>query len=62
MDIKDIDTITTAEQARDKAIEWQDWQSEHSLSYGDYLEWAGYFTTLGEKFNLTEEFEENGIL
>lgn len=54
--------ITTQEEARDYAIEWQNWQSEQSLSYGEVAEWAGIFRALAEKFDLIEEFEENGII
>ena len=55
-------TITTREQARDFAIEWQDWQSRQSMSWGEVAEWNAYFAELGERFDLTEEFTENGVL
>ena len=55
-------TPQTEEEARQYAIEWQRWASEQSLSYGELAEWGGIFTELGERFNLTEEFKENGIL
>lgn len=52
----------TAEQARDKAIEWQNWQAEQSLSYGELAEWRAYFEALAVKFpELADEFKENGI-
>lgn len=54
--------INTAQQARDVAIDWQMWQSEQNLSYGEYAEWADYFTVLGEEWGLTEEFKDNGII
>lgn len=58
----DYSVINTAAEARDKAIEWQNWASERALSYGETAEWQAYFEKLGEEFNLTEEFRENGII
>ena len=61
--------ITTKEQARDYAIEWQQWASEQNeigkeptLYTSDLVEWADYFTKLGKKFGLIKEFKENGII
>lgn len=53
---------TTKEEARNQAIEWVSWQSQRSLSYGALAEWQEYFAALGEKFDLTDEFRENGII
>ena len=65
----DKKNITTKEEARAYAIEWQQWASEQNeigkeptLYTSDLVEWAEYFTELGKKFDLTEEFEENGII
>lgn len=58
----DISKITTADEARQYAIDWQNWQSEQSLSWGELAEWQAIFETLATKFDLTEEFKENGIL
>jgi hypothetical protein len=55
-------TIKTKEDARNYAIQWQNWQSTQSLSYSEVLEYQNYFSELGEQFNLTEEFKENGII
>lgn len=60
--IKEIKDIADQDEARDTAIYWQDWASEKSLSYTELAEWGAYFTELGKKFNLTEEFTENGII
>lgn len=57
-----ITKITTEDQARQAAIDWQIWAGEQSLSYGELAEWADHFTQLGEQFNLTDEFKENGII
>jgi hypothetical protein len=55
-------TVTTREQAQTVAIEWQAWMSENSLSYGELADWQGYFEELAERFDLVEEFRENGII
>jgi len=53
--------IKTEEEARQYAIDWQNWASEQSLFYSELAEWGEVFTGLGKKFDLTEEFIENGI-
>lgn len=55
-------SIKTKEEARQYAIDWQHWASEQNLSYDDLHEWQGIFVELAEKFKLTEEFQENGII
>lgn len=50
------------DEAREQAIEWQNWQSEQSLSYGEILQWQEYFESIAKEYDLTEEFKENGIL
>ena len=62
MKAPDLSTITTQEEARDAAIDWQTWAGEQSLSYGELADWAGRFEELGKQFNLTDEFKENGII
>jgi hypothetical protein len=32
------------------------------LSYGELAEWQAYFSELADKFDLVEEFKENGII
>lgn len=59
---KTFTDINTEEQARERAIEWQAWQSEQDLSWGEVAEWADYFRKLGELYGLTEEFTDNGII
>jgi len=54
--------IHTAEEARQYAIEWQQWASEQSLSYSELAIWGEIFTELADRYNLTEEFRENGII
>ena len=52
----------SASEARQQAIDWQAWQSEQSMSYLELAEWQAHFTQQAEKFNLTAEFKENGII
>lgn len=54
--------ISTKEQARQKAIDWQNWQSGQSLNYVELSRWAAYFEKLAKKFRLKTEFKENGII
>ena len=54
--------ITSADEARDAAIEWSYWVSEQNLSYGELAEWQSFFEALAERFDLTEEFTENGVI
>jgi len=54
--------IETQDQAREFAIDWQTWQAEQSMSYGELAEWGAFFEELAERFDLTEEFKENGII
>lgn len=53
---------TTQDEARQQAIEWQVDASELDLSYAELAEASDYFTRLGEKFDLLDEFKENGII
>ena len=62
MDIRDIKAIATPEDARQYAIDYQVWASEQSLSYGELEGWCARFRELADRFHLTEEFEENGII
>lgn len=55
-------TIQTAEEARQYAVDWQQWVSEQHLSLGELVEWQNIFVELAERFGLREEFEENGII
>lgn len=55
-------TPTNEEEARQYAIDWQNWVSEQNLSYSELAEWQAEFAEIGEQFNLTEEFKENGII
>jgi hypothetical protein len=54
--------VTTKDEAQDVAIAWQRWASEQDLSYGELAEWQAYFEDLAKRFDLMDEFKENGIL
>lgn len=54
--------VNTAAEARDLAIEYQNWASEQSLTYGELAYYQDHFKKLAKKFNLTEEFKENAII
>lgn len=62
MNMKIVSAIKSEDEARQIAIDWQSWQSEQHLSYGELAEWQEYFEELAAKFDLTEEFKENAIL
>lgn len=48
--------------ARDKAIFWQQFFADISLSYSDLAYWQDYFYNLARKCGLVKEFKENGII
>ena len=62
MKLKFICEIKTEEEARQEAIKYQNWASEENLSYGELNQYTGYFKALAKKFNIVEEFKENGII
>jgi hypothetical protein len=62
MELPNIKTIKAKADARQLAVDWQDWASEQSLSYGELSDWQTLFEALGKRFNLTDEFRENGVI
>ena len=62
MKFKNIDRVATANEATGVAIDWQRSWQENSYSYSEVAEAQAYFTELANKFNLTDEFRENGII
>ena len=54
--------IKTREEARQYAIKWQLQTSDKKMYLSELQEWADYFEGLANKFDLTEEFKENGII
>lgn len=53
---------TTREDVREFARKWQYWVEGQDLSYGELAEWSAFFEEIGKKFDLTDEFKENGII
>ena len=63
MTIPPVESVTTKEQAKELAIDWQHWQNDQSLSWLESSQWSDFFSQLVEKFpDLNDEFKENGIL
>lgn len=62
MVVSSVNDVTSEDEARSIAVDWQKWASEQAMSYGELVEWSDFFRTLASKFNLTEEFYENGII
>lgn len=62
LELKDVNAVENADEAKQIAIGFQNYVSEKSLSYSEVAEFQGYFTLLADKFDLTDEFIENGII
>lgn len=62
MAIEQLENLTTAQEAKDFAIEWQAWQAHEAMSYSEISDWHNAFDELADKFNLRQEFVENGII
>jgi len=62
MQISQAKNIQTPNEATDFAMDWQKWQATQNLSWGDLAEWTSVFEKLAVRFNLEEEFKENGII
>lgn len=54
--------ITSADQARQYAIDWSKWVGDQNLSYGELAEWQATFILLANRYGLRKEFKENGII
>lgn len=54
------------ETVKNFAIDWQDWASTQSLSYGELAEWTNVISEMASiadpDGDLTEELKENGVL
>ena len=55
-------TIKTKEQARQYAIDFQQWASEKALSYNELILFQEKLKAIATKFHLVNEFKENGII
>lgn len=52
----------TKQEARQEVIDWQAKNANRNISYEELSIIQDYFIELGKRFNLTEEFKENGII
>ena len=57
-----LKNITTKDQARQYAIDWQSKASDKNLSYSELLEERDALMCLAKRFDLIDEFKENGII
>lgn len=58
-----FDTLPhTKSEAKFYANDWQTWQSTQNLSYEEINNFGNYFQLLGDFYNLTDEFKENGAI
>lgn len=60
--VKKLKMPKTADEARNRAMDWQDSFSRKSLSWSEVIDAQNHFVKVGKKFKLTKEFEENGII
>jgi hypothetical protein len=54
--------LKSKQEAKQYAIDYQNWVSEQNLSYGKLSQYQGMLEAVGRKFNLLKEFKENGII
>ena len=57
-----IGDVYSIDEARDKAIKFSNWEPDTPLSMSEVAEWTSHFEALGERWDLTDEFKENGII
>lgn len=50
------------ERVRNKAIEWQCDFDNHNYSWGELIEFHGYFEKMAKRYGLVKEFRENCII
>jgi hypothetical protein len=62
MEFKLLTEFKTKDDAIQEAMDWQNWQAGQNLSIGELSEWQSYFENIADKFNLLDEFQENGII
>lgn len=57
-----LKNATTSDKARQSAIDWQSYQSMVNLSSYELIRFSQAFQQLAKKFDLEEEFRNNGII
>lgn len=61
-DIPEVSKVRDAGHATEIAIDYQMYAGEHSLSYGELIYFTNRLEAIAEKFGLTDEFKENGVI
>ena len=61
-EVAKLKNVKTEDEARQQAIDWQSDFSNRSMIWAELMNAGTHFEKLGKKFNLTKEFEENGII
>ena len=61
-EVAKLKNVKTKDEARQQAKDWQSDFSNRSMSWAELMNAGTHFEKLGKKFNLTKEFEENGII
>ena len=59
--------IRSVDEARNIAIDWSHCVGDpdeegFGISLGELIEWQAFFTDLADRFDLYDEFRENGII
>ena len=49
-------------EAQNLAIEWQNFNSANALFWSEVIEGQNFFRIVAEKYDLKDEFQENGII
>jgi hypothetical protein len=54
--------VISREEAREQAIDFMNLQATENMSYEEILEWQNYFYHIAKKYDLEDEFTENGVI
>lgn len=60
--IKALSKVKTKAEARQLAMDYQQFASDSSLSYSEVAFYGNYFYVIAKRFKLVKEFKENGII
>ena len=59
---KPINEFKDKDQAREFAIDWQNWVGDQALSLQELVDWQDYLEEIGKRYGLLAEFKENTIV
>ena len=62
MNITRLENVKSKGEARDIAIEWQQWFRGEKMFMSDFVRWQDAFDRVAKKYRLVREFKENGIV